>query len=99
MLVLTRSQASVASIILFFIALYLSKCAMLAFLSRITKTPSQIVLYHTLNGIVAFIGVLSIVVVLAGCPSGSGYYWAFSWNAATCPSQVRSIRYKSRGVR
>ena len=84
-------QASIASIVMFFVALYLSKCAMLAFLSRITKTPTQIFFYHTLNGIAALLGVISIVVVLAGCPPSSGYYWAFSRNAATCPSQVRSI--------
>ncbi|EME50003.1 hypothetical protein DOTSEDRAFT_50149 [Dothistroma septosporum NZE10] len=81
------NQASIASVVMFFIALYLSKCAMLAFLSRITKTHAQILLYHTLNSIVALLGVLSIVVVLAGCAAGSGYYWAFSQNATTCPSQ------------
>ncbi|CZT22712.1 uncharacterized protein RCC_08417 [Ramularia collo-cygni] len=83
------NQASVASIILFFIPLYLSKCAMLSFLGRITKTPSQILLYRTCNIVVAIFGVVSIVLVTAGCPTKpqSGWYWAFSNNASSCPSQ------------
>lgn len=77
---------------LFLVALYLSKCAMLAFLSRITKTPAQIMLYHICNGVVGLLGVISIITVLADCPTGSGYYWAFNLNAATCPSEVSLFR-------
>lgn len=79
-----------ASVVLFLLALYLSKCAMVAFLSRITKTPSQIRLYHICNGFVGFVGLASIIIATASChvASASGYYWAFSENASTCPSQV-----------
>ncbi|USW48102.1 hypothetical protein Slin15195_G014210 [Septoria linicola] len=80
-------EASVASLVLFFIALYLSKCAMISFLIRITKAPTQIKLYHVCNGVVAVIGLVSIIVVIAGCPSTSGYYWAFHLNADSCSSQ------------
>jgi len=39
---LTARQASVGGIVTFVFALYLSKCAMIFFLSRITKTPRTI---------------------------------------------------------
>ncbi|CAK4031654.1 Hypothetical predicted protein [Lecanosticta acicola] len=80
-------QASLAGIILFFAALYLSKCAMLAFLRRITKTRSQVLLYHICTGAVGALGLLSMIIATAGCPTESGYYWAFHWNASSCPSQ------------
>lgn len=82
--------------VLFFVALFLSKCAMISFLTRITKTPIQIRLYHACNFIVAVLGVVAIVAVTAGCPSSSGYYWAFNKNAATCPSQVCFVENPNR---
>lgn len=72
-------------------ALYLSKCAMLSFLSRITKTPYQIRLYLTCNAIVAALGVISALVPTVGCPTESGYYWAFYANRSSCPSQVCAV--------
>ncbi|GIZ40553.1 hypothetical protein CKM354_000388700 [Cercospora kikuchii] len=81
------NQASVASLVLFLITLYLSKIAMIAFLSRITQAPAQIKLYHVCNGIVAALGLVSIIVATAGCSSASGYYWAFEINRSTCSSQ------------
>lgn len=75
---------------LFFLALYLSKCAMLSFLVRITKTPSQILTYRICAGVVGLFGILSIVISTAGCPArpASSYYWAFRENAGRCPSLV-----------
>ncbi|KXT14632.1 hypothetical protein AC579_3690 [Pseudocercospora musae] len=83
------NEASIAGIILFLLALYLSKCAMVAFLSRITKAPEQIRLYHICNGFVGLIGLASTIIATASChvSSASGYYWAFSDNVDTCPSQ------------
>lgn len=57
---------------LFFIALYTSKCAMLSFLTRITKTPSQILLYHSCNVIVGVMGFVSVVTVTVGCRTSPG---------------------------
>ncbi|KAK4506975.1 hypothetical protein PRZ48_000709 [Zasmidium cellare] len=82
------NEASIAGIVLFFVALYLSKCAMLSFLTRITKTPSQIILYQSCNAIVGVLGFVSVLVVTVGCRPKSGYYWAFSDNADTCGSQA-----------
>lgn len=63
---------------------------MLSFLGRITKTPSQILLYRTCNIVVGVFGVVSVIVVTAGCPTTpqSRWYWAFSANAATCSTLV-----------
>ncbi|SMQ46407.1 unnamed protein product [Zymoseptoria tritici ST99CH_3D7] len=82
------NQATTAGIVLFFLALYLSKCAMLSFLVRITKTPSQILTYRICAGVVGLFGILSIVISTAGCPArpASSYYWAFRENAGRCPS-------------
>ncbi|KAF2172959.1 hypothetical protein M409DRAFT_16910 [Zasmidium cellare ATCC 36951] len=82
------NEASIAGIVLFFVALYLSKCAMLSFLTRITKTPSQIILYQSCNAVVGVLGFVSILVVTVGCHPKSGYYWAFSDNSDTCGSQA-----------
>lgn len=71
----------------FKVALYLSKCAMLSFLSRITKTPSQIRLYNTCNAVIAVLGAVSVLIATLGCTTTSGYYWAFHANRASCPSQ------------
>lgn len=73
---------------------------MVAFLSRITKTPEQIRLYHICNGFVGLIGLASIIIATASChvSSASGYYWAFSDNVDTCPSQVHQIHCQSRTI-
>lgn len=68
------SQASIAGIVLFFVALYTSKCAMLSFLTRITKTHSQILLYQSCNVIVGVMGFVSLLVVTVGCRTSSGTY-------------------------
>lgn len=80
---------------LFLVALYLSKCAMLAFLSRITKTRHQIIFYHTCNAVVAVLGLASVLIATVNCPTVSGYYWAFSANQASCSNQVGGDRYIS----
>jgi hypothetical protein len=88
--ILTPHQASIAGIVTYIISLYLSKCAMISFLGRITKTHNQISLYHICNALTAMIGVASLLTVTTDCPSGSGYYWAFHSNRfLACPSQVR----------
>ncbi|KAK6394989.1 hypothetical protein LTR65_001178 [Meristemomyces frigidus] len=61
---------------------------MLSFLSRITKTPYQIKLYFICNCFVATIGVVSALIATVGCPTESGYYWAFYANRSSCPSQT-----------
>ena len=82
-------QASIAGVVTFTIALYLSKCAMVAFLGRITKTHSRILFYQGVNGALAAIGFISILVVTVDCTPGSGYYWAIYDNRfAGCPTQV-----------
>ncbi|KAM3418599.1 hypothetical protein BST61_g4576 [Cercospora zeina] len=71
------NQASVASLVLFLITLYLSKVAMVAFLIRITKTPAQVKLYRVCCGVVVILGLVSVAVATAGCSSASGYYCAY----------------------
>jgi len=75
--------------ITFIVAMYLSKCAMLVFLARITKTSFQVRLYSICNIVVAAIGMMSVLIVTVGCPTTSTYYWAFHANRDSCPSQVR----------
>ncbi|KYG42468.1 hypothetical protein M433DRAFT_7122 [Acidomyces richmondensis BFW] len=81
-------MATIAGVISFIIALYVSKCAMLFFLCRITKTPAQIKLFRACNVIVAVLGVLSALIATIACPTNSGYYWAFYANRTSCPSQI-----------
>ncbi|KAK1073302.1 hypothetical protein LTR74_002011 [Friedmanniomyces endolithicus] len=81
------NEASVGGIITFLFALYLSKCAMIFFLSRITKTPRQLRLFLACNVLTAVIGVASILMVTLGCPTESGYYWAMYENSRSCPTQ------------
>lgn len=85
---LTPDQASMAGIVTYVVSLYLSKCAMISFLGRITKTHSRFSLYHACNAMTAMIGVASLLTVTIDCPSDSDYYWAFHSNTLTCPSQV-----------
>lgn len=84
-----RCQASLAGVVLFTAALYLTKCATLTFLTRITKAQMQIKVYHIVNGLVAMAGVVAVLVVSIACPSAS-YYWNFHDNKIDldCPSQV-----------
>jgi hypothetical protein len=93
---LTSLQASIAGVVTFIIALYISKIGVLAFLGRITKNRTQILGYYACCALVAIFGVMSILIVTVGCSSPSGYYWAFYENSARCDSQVRritSLRY------
>ncbi|KAK3117304.1 hypothetical protein LTR53_001485 [Teratosphaeriaceae sp. CCFEE 6253] len=50
------NEAALAGVVTFIFALYLSKCAMLFFLSRITKTPKQLKLFLACNIATAVIG-------------------------------------------
>ncbi|KAK0948269.1 hypothetical protein LTR29_000386 [Friedmanniomyces endolithicus] len=81
------NEASVGGIVTFVFALYLSKCAMIFFLSRITKTPRQLRLFLACNVLTAVIGVGSILMVTLGCSTESGYYWAMYENSRSCPTQ------------
>ena len=85
---LTVSQASIAGAVTFTIALYISKIGVLAFLSRITKNKTQLLIYHACHLLVAVFGFISILVVTVDCPSPSSYYWAFFANRTACDSQV-----------
>jgi hypothetical protein len=88
---LTSLQASIAGVVTFIIALYISKIGVLAFLSRITKNRTQLLDYYACCALVATFGVMSILIVTVGCSSPSGYYWAFYENSARCDSQVSNI--------
>ena len=97
---LTLYQASIAGIVTYIISLYLSKCSMISFLGRITKTKTpdtRMPLYHICNAMTAVIGVASLLTVTIDCASVSGYYWAFHSNRfLTCPSQVSLFLSSSR---
>ncbi|KAF2724449.1 hypothetical protein K431DRAFT_318224 [Polychaeton citri CBS 116435] len=80
-------QATLAAVVTFAFTLYLSKCAVLTFLARITKQRRRVQLYHICNGIVAVIGLASIFMLTVDCPSDSDFYWAFYKNRGSCPSQ------------
>lgn len=56
---------------------------MLSFLTRITKTPSQILLYQSCNVIVGVMGFVSVLAVTVGCRTSSGtYLWLGKIGAA-----------------
>jgi hypothetical protein len=88
---LTNPQASIAGVVTFIIALYISKIGVLAFLGRITKNRTQILGYYACCALVAIFGLMSVLIVTVGCSSPSGYYWAFYENSARCDSQVSSF--------
>ena len=77
-----------ASVVTFVISLYLSKCTVVAFLLRLTKQKSQIMLYWISLGVVTAIGIASLLLVTIAWPMKSGYYWAFFLNDNSCTSQV-----------
>ena len=82
-------QASVASVATFAISLYLSKCAVICFLRRLTKVPSQVRLYWIAIAIISAIGLASVLLVTVEWPLDSGFYWAFYKNGTSCTTQVR----------
>jgi hypothetical protein len=88
---LTSLQASIAGVVTFIIAVYISKIGVLAFLSRITKNRTQLLGYYACCALVATFGIMSVLTVTVGCSSPSGYYWAFYENSARCDPQVRII--------
>ncbi|QIW98179.1 hypothetical protein AMS68_003697 [Peltaster fructicola] len=81
------NSATIAGIITFTIALYLSKIAVLAFLARITKNKLHLNIYYACAGAFAVLCFISVLLVTVGCRSGSGLYWAFGDNTNTCPGQ------------
>lgn len=85
---LTDRQASIAGIVTFLIALYISKIGVLAFLGRITKQKSQLLGYATCSVLAIIFCIMSILIVTIDCPSASNFYWAFHLNRTSCPSQV-----------
>ena len=89
---LTILQASIAGVVTFIIALYISKIGILAFLSRITKNRARVLGYYACCALVATFGVMSVLIVTVGCSSPSGYYWAFYENSPRCDSQVSRKR-------
>lgn len=81
-------QTSIASVVTFVISLYMSKCAVLIFLARLTKLKQQRILYWSCTAFIAVVGVVSLLIVTVECPLKSGYYWAFHLNQRSCESQV-----------
>ncbi|KAM0705577.1 hypothetical protein Q7P35_006936 [Cladosporium inversicolor] len=86
------NAASIAGVVTFTVSLYISKIGVLAFLSRITKNRTQVLGYYACCALVATFGVMSVLIVIVGCYSPSGYYWAFYENSARCDSQ--SVRWQ-----
>lgn len=71
----------------FVLALYAAKIAALVFLMRIQSKTQRSYLYPILISIYTILAFASALVVTAGCPSASGYYWDFAGNKDSCPSE------------
>ena len=71
----------------FVLALYAAKIAALVFLMRIQSKTQRSFLYPILISIYTILALVSALMVTAGCPSASGYYWDFAGNKDSCPSE------------
>ena len=69
----------------FVLALYAAKIAALVFLMRIQAKTQRSYLYPILISIYSILAFASALVVTAGCPSASGYYWDFAGKKDSCP--------------
>jgi len=83
-------QAYIVSVVTFTVTLYLSKCAVVVFLLRLTKAVEQIRLYRVCLAILALSGVTSVLLVTIAWPSNNGFYWVGFNGHALCQTQVRS---------
>lgn len=81
------SQRAIASAITFVLAIYAAKIAALVFLMRIQSKTQKSHLYPILITIYTILAFASALVVTAGCPLASGYYWNFRGNRDSCPSE------------
>lgn len=77
-----------ASIVTYTIALYLSKCAVVTFLTRLTKQRSHIIMYNICQGIIAAAGIASVLLVTVSWPDYHNSYWWFSSASGACSPQV-----------
>ena len=73
--------------------MYISKIGVIAFLMRITKNRTQVIIYYACCFAITLLGFISILIVTAGCLSPSGYYWAFFANRSQCDTQVSKFRF------
>ena len=84
----TLNAVSITGVVTFVVGLYLSKCAMISFLGRVTKTHAQNHIYLYCNVLVTAVGIISVLVVAVGGSMDSGYYWAFHYNTPTGLTQA-----------
>jgi hypothetical protein len=54
---------------------------------RIQSKTRSSYFYPILVMIYIILGIASALIVTAGCPSTSGYYWDFAGNKDSCPSE------------
>ncbi|THX81008.1 hypothetical protein D6D05_04324 [Aureobasidium pullulans] len=81
------SSTAVASAVTFVLALYIAKIAALVFLMRIQSKTRNPRLYVVLIALYSILGIASAIIVSAGCPSSSGYYWNIAANIDSCPGE------------
>ncbi|KAF1826103.1 uncharacterized protein K489DRAFT_350412 [Dissoconium aciculare CBS 342.82] len=81
------NDLSFASMIMFLVSLYTTKCATIAFLSRVTSSTEWTLLYHVFSGIIGFVGLSSVLLATVGCTASSGFYWNVYGNLHSCPAQ------------
>jgi hypothetical protein len=77
--------------IIFLVSLYSTKCAVLAFLGRVTSSSGWARTYHILNGFVGLIGIASVLLAVVSCSASSGFYWNIYKNVNSCPAQVSIV--------
>ena len=80
-------KRAVASAVTFVLGLYAAKVAALVFLMRIQSKTRHSYFYPILVLVYIVLGVASALIVAAGCPSTSSYYWDFAENKDSCPGE------------
>ena len=80
-------QTAIAGAVTFILALYIAKIAALVFLMRIQAKTRNPRLYVVLVALYIILGIASAIIVTAGCPSASGYYWNIAGNIDSCPGE------------
>jgi len=63
------------------------KIAALVFLMRIQSKTRNPRLHVVLIALYSILGIASAIIVSAGCPSSSGYYWNIAGNIDSCPGE------------
>jgi hypothetical protein len=84
-------QTSLSGLIIFLVSLYSTKCAMMAFLGRVTSSSDWARAYHILNGFVGLLGLGSVLLAVISCSASSGFYWNIYRNLDSCPAQVSTV--------